>query len=167
MYDEKHYNCWENWFKKAYGVEEFSTYNALWLTYFIAGGSIGYADQRFAFKKILQTVYTSLADLIGILFLQRKYGKRRWPFGEISPLVLSFSLFIKKYYIWFKSLHLGGDADVDDINYCFDPVRDYFEELPCQQRDILKEVRGIHPNSTMYFSSRVIVLPYVEIRDAK
>jgi hypothetical protein len=28
-------------------------------------------------------------------------------------------------------------------------------------------VRGIHPNSTMYFSSRVIVLPYVEIRDAK
>jgi hypothetical protein len=23
-------------------------------------------------------------------------------------------------------LHLGGDADVDDINYCFDPVRDYF-----------------------------------------
>jgi len=29
-------------------------------------------------------------------------------------------------------LNLGGDADVDDVNYCFDPVRDYFEELPCQ-----------------------------------
>ncbi len=64
-------------------------------------------------------------------------------------------------------MNLGGDADVDDVNYCFDPVRDYFEELPCQQRDVLKEVRGIHPNSTLYFSSRVIVLPYVEIRDAK
>lgn len=73
MYDEKHYNCWENWFKKAYGVEEFSTFNALWLTYFIAGGSIGYVDQRFAFKKILQTVYTSLPDTIGVLFLIRKY----------------------------------------------------------------------------------------------
>ncbi len=73
MYDEKHYNCWENWFKKAFGVEEFSTLNTLWLTYFIAGGSIGYDDQRFAFKKILQTVYTSLPDLIGVLFLIRKY----------------------------------------------------------------------------------------------
>jgi hypothetical protein len=38
---------------------------------------------------------------------------------------------IKIYYITFKSLTLGGDADEDDINYCFDPVRDYFEELPC------------------------------------
>jgi hypothetical protein len=53
MYDEKHYNCWENWFKKAYGVDDFSTFNTLWLTYFIAGGSISYTDQRFAFKKIL------------------------------------------------------------------------------------------------------------------
>ena len=73
MYDEKHYNCWENWFKKAFGVEEFSTFNTLWLTYFISGGSISYTDQRFAFKKILQTVYTSLPDLIGVLFLVRKY----------------------------------------------------------------------------------------------
>ena len=54
-------------------MEEFSTFNALWLTYFIAGGSIGYVDQRFAFKKILQTVYTSLPDTIGVLFLIRKY----------------------------------------------------------------------------------------------
>lgn len=44
MYDEKHYNCWENWFSKAYGVSEFSTFNSLWLTYFIAGGSIGYKE---------------------------------------------------------------------------------------------------------------------------
>jgi|Laugresu1bdmlbdd_1035124.scaffolds.fasta_scaffold18735_3 hypothetical protein len=74
---------------------------------------------------------------------------------------------IKIYYITFKSLTLGGDADEDDINYCFDPVRDYFEELPCEKREVLKEVRGIHPNSKIYFSSRVLVLPYVEIRDAK
>lgn len=72
MYDEKHYNCWENWFRKAYGVDEFSTYNTLWLTYFIAGGSIAYNEQCFAFKKILQTVYTSHPDLLGVLFLMSK-----------------------------------------------------------------------------------------------
>jgi hypothetical protein len=72
MYDEKHYNCWESWFKKAFGIDEFTTFNTLWLTYFIAGGSIGYPEQRFAFKKILQTVYTSMADSIGVLFLMRK-----------------------------------------------------------------------------------------------
>lgn len=75
MYDERHYNSWESWFKKAFQVDEFSTFNTLWLTYFIAGGSIGYKDQKFAFKKILQTVYTSLADIIGILFLMRKILK--------------------------------------------------------------------------------------------
>lgn len=32
---------------------------------------------------------------------------------------------------------------------------------------MLKEVRGIHHSSHVYFSSRVLVLPYVEIRDAK
>jgi hypothetical protein len=46
-------------------------------------------------------------------------------------------------------------------------VRDYFEELPCRDRDVLKEVRGIHAGSHAYFSSRVLVLPYVEVRDAK
>lgn len=44
MYDEKHYNYWEVWFRKAFENEEFSTYNTLWLTYFIAGGSISYKD---------------------------------------------------------------------------------------------------------------------------
>lgn len=72
MYDERHYNCWEAWFSKAFTVSEFSTFNTLWLTYFIAGGSIGYGDQRYVFKKILQTVYTSIPDSIGILFLMRK-----------------------------------------------------------------------------------------------
>ena len=64
-------------------------------------------------------------------------------------------------------LFLGGDADEDDVSYCFDPVKEYFQELDCKNRDILKEVRGIHPNSKVHFSSRVIVLPYVEVRDAK
>lgn len=73
MYDEKHYNCWEKWFGKAFGVEEFSPFNTAWLTYFITGGSIGYGDQRFAFKKILQTLYTSMPDIHGVLFLMSKY----------------------------------------------------------------------------------------------
>jgi len=73
MHDDKHYNYWENWFKSAFGISEFSALNTLWLSYFIAGGSISYKDQQFAFKKILQTVYTSLPDIIGVLFLASKY----------------------------------------------------------------------------------------------
>lgn len=67
----------------------------------------------------------------------------------------------------FESSHIGGDADEEDINYCFEPLKEYFENLPCRDRDVLKEVRGIHPSSQAYFSSRVLVLPYVEVRDAK
>lgn len=85
MYDERHYNVWEKWFQKAFEVDDFTPLNTVWLTYFIAGGSISYGDQRFAFKKILQTVYTSMADSIGVLFLMRKiltdlnnyYNRRR------------------------------------------------------------------------------------------
>lgn len=40
MYDEKHYNYWELWFKKAFEVEDFTTFNSIWMTYFIAGGTI-------------------------------------------------------------------------------------------------------------------------------
>jgi len=95
MYDEKHYNCWEQWFKKAYNVEEFSTFNALWLTYFIAGGSIDYRDQRYAFKKILQTVYTSMTDIIGVLFLMSKYhfSPLTPPFGGVQTLVSTGLIF--------------------------------------------------------------------------
>jgi len=72
MHDDLHYNYWEKWFKQAYKVEEFSSLNTLWLSYFVAGGSIAMTNQRFAFKKVLQTVYTSLPDIIGILFLASK-----------------------------------------------------------------------------------------------
>jgi hypothetical protein len=112
-------------------VQEFSTFNNLWLTYFIAGGSVGYKDQKFAFKKILQTVYTSLPDLIGVLFLMR------------------------------------GDADEDDVNYCFDPIKEFYEEVPCIHREVLKDVRGIHFSSRVFFSSRVLVIPFIEVRDAR
>ena len=72
MQDDRHYNYWEDWFKRAFQVDEFSALNTLWLTYFIAGGSIAYKQQKFAFKKILQTVYASLGDIIGVLFLASK-----------------------------------------------------------------------------------------------
>lgn len=39
--------------------------------------------------------------------------------------------------------------------------------MPCRHREILRDVRGIHFNSGVYFSSRVLVLPYIEIRIAK
>ena len=73
MHDEKHYNHWEPWFREAFEVEDFTAMNSLWLTYFIAGDSIQYKQQKFAFKKILQTVYTSLPDIIGVLFLASKF----------------------------------------------------------------------------------------------
>lgn len=83
MHDDKHYNYWEQWFAKAFKVDEFSALNTLWLAYFSAGASISYDDQKFAFKKILQTVYTSLPDIIGILFLQSKfYFSVRGPFSN-------------------------------------------------------------------------------------
>jgi hypothetical protein len=41
MTDDKHHNLWEEWFKNAYGITDFTSQNTLWLTYFIAGGVVG------------------------------------------------------------------------------------------------------------------------------
>jgi hypothetical protein len=73
MTDDKHFNLWEEWVRNAYRVNEFSSFNALWLAYFIAGGVSGAQNQQHIFKQVLKTVYTSLPDLIGVLFLARKY----------------------------------------------------------------------------------------------
>jgi len=80
---------------------------------------------------VLQTVYTSLADLIGILFLVR------------------------------------GDADDDDISHCFDPLQQYFEQLPLKDKEVMQNVRGVHRDSQVFFSSRVHVIPFIEVRLAK
>jgi hypothetical protein len=72
MPDEKHYNYWEGWFRDTFKIDEFTALNTVWLTYFIAGGSINYKQQKFAFKKVLQTVYTSVGTIIGVLFLASK-----------------------------------------------------------------------------------------------
>jgi len=72
MIDDKHFNYWEDWFKKAYDIGEFSSFNTLWMSYFIAGGSLGQHNAPHAFKQVLQTVYTSNPDLVGVLFLASK-----------------------------------------------------------------------------------------------
>ena len=72
MSDDLHFNYWEDWFQKAYELWDFSALNTVWLSYFIAGSSIGVENQHHVFKQILQTVYTSIPDLVGILFLARK-----------------------------------------------------------------------------------------------
>lgn len=54
-------------------MDEFSAFNSLWLSYFIAGSVIGADRQHHVFKQVLHTVYTSLPDLNGVLFLARKY----------------------------------------------------------------------------------------------
>ena len=99
------------------------------MSYFITSQTIQTSDQKHVFKKILQTVYTTAPDTIGVMFLMR------------------------------------GDADEEDFQYCFDPISDSFEEIACN-RDVLKKVRGIHYNSRVYFSSRILVLPFVKIRTA-
>ena len=130
-YDDLHYNYWESWFSEAFQVSEFSSSNTLWMTYFITAQSIEREDQGKIFKKVLQTVYTSLPEVLGVLFLMK------------------------------------GDAEEDDITHCFAPLADYFEEINCRNREILKQVRGVHYNSKVFFSSRLLVLPFVEIRVAK
>jgi len=60
-----------------------------------------------------------------------------------------------------------GDADEDDIKHCFDPLGGFFQEVDCKDRTILQDVRGINKDSRIYFSSRVLVLPFIEIRLAK
>lgn len=126
-YDDVHYNHWEAWFNDAYQFSEFNSANTLWMTYFITAQNI----QQDVTGKILQTVYTSLPEIVGILFLMK------------------------------------GDAEEDDIVHCFSPIQSYFEEVPCKNREVLKQVRGVHYNSKVFFSSRLIVLPYVKIRQAK
>jgi hypothetical protein len=43
----------------------------------------------------------------------------------------------------------------------------YFEEVECQDPAVLQNVRGIAPTSRVFFSSRVLLLPFIEIRRAK
>lgn len=71
MTDDKHFNLWEEWVKNTFRINEFSSFNSLWLAYFIAGGVVSSQYQPYIFKQVLKTVYTSLPDLIGILFLVR------------------------------------------------------------------------------------------------
>lgn len=64
-------------------------------------------------------------------------------------------------------MFIGGDADEEDMNYCFNPLINFYEEIPCKHREVLRDVRGIHFSSRVFFSSRVLVIPYIEIRIAK
>ena len=45
------------------------------------------------------------------------------------------------HYLNFEIINLnfviGGDADEDDINYCFDPISIYFEELEIKDAQVL------------------------------
>ncbi|PCJ22396.1 MAG: hypothetical protein COA94_09175 [Rickettsiales bacterium] len=61
---------------------------------------------------------------------------------------------------------MRGDADEEDSWYCFEPLKDFFEELDCRNKEVLKNVRGIHYNSKVFFSSRLLGLPFVEVRQA-
>ena len=65
------------------------------------------------------------------------------------------------------SICLGGDADTDDIEHCFGPILPYFSRLNLKDAAVLQTVRGIHRDSHTYFSPRLNVLPFIEVRLAK
>ena len=63
---------------------------------------------------------------------------------------------------------IGGDADHDDLVHCFGPLQSYFGRLTLRDANVLAEIRGsIHRDSQVYFSPRLNVLPFIEIRLAR
>ena len=58
-------------------------------------------------------------------------------------------------------------SDEDDIRHCFDPLSGFFEKLSMKDREHMAAIRGIHKDSEVFFSSRVNVIPFIEIRPAK
>jgi len=59
-----------------------------------------------------------------------------------------------------------GEVEEGDTDIVFAPIQDHFSELECVNREALKSVRGIHYNSRVFFSKRVKMFPFVEIRTA-
>ena len=147
--DHEHYNYWEGWISDAFECEDFTSQNSMWMGYFIASEAIPLQSHRDVLKKILQSVYTSIPELTGILFL-------------LSNTLL-YSQFINQCFLF----SVGGECDEEDEEYCFHPIIDFFQEVQEKNKEeVLQTVRGIHEQSRLFFSSRIIVLPFVEIRAA-
>ena len=51
--------------------------------------------------------------------------------------------------------------------HCFNPISEYFGHVPMKDPSALQAVRGIHRDSQCFFSPRLRVLPFIEIRLAK
>lgn len=103
----------------------------------------------------MQTVYTSVADITGFLYLLRM------KFSYI------FTIYINFENKWINWLLLGGDATPEDDEYCFQPINEFFKEIKPKKKEILAAIRGVHVDSKLYYSPRTNVLPFVEIRPAK
>jgi len=43
----------------------------------------------------------------------------------------------------------------------------YFEEVPVRHEESLQDAKVVPKSSKIYFSSRVLLLPFIEIRQAK
>jgi len=51
--------------------------------------------------------------------------------------------------------------------HCFGPLQSYFGRLTLKDPAALQGVRGIHRDSHTFFSPRLNVLPFIEVRRAK
>ena len=65
------------------------------------------------------------------------------------------------------NLNLGGDADQDDLGHCFGPLQHLFGRLDITDTNVIPNVRGIDGQSEVFFSPRLNVLPFIEVRRAK
>lgn len=78
---------------------------------------------------------------------------------------MCFSLLVSYFkQILTNNSLIGGDADQEDTHYCLDPLAIYFEEVPVKHEESLQDVKVVPKNSKIYFSSRVLLLPFIEIR---
>lgn len=74
-------------------------------------------------------------------------------------------MFCRKFkFDSFFKLFIGGDAQYQDLERCFGPISCYYQILDRVNAEVLSSIRGIHPDTTFYFSSRLHVIPFIEIR---
>lgn len=86
------------------------------------------------------------------------------------PPVLIFIIIRLGATFWidtkFKLLS-GGEADPEDLSHCFGPLQPYFGRLTLKDPAVLQGVSGLHRDSHTFFSPRLNVLPFIEVRLAK
>ena len=62
---------------------------------------------------------------------------------------------------------LKGDSEKADEDFCFKPISSLYTKIEVQDVEILKNVKGLNIDCQLFYTPRIQVLPFVEIRVAK